>query len=84
MGPAYSFSWCFHRPCFDLSGFAVKIAKGWTSPSTTFLDEGILESAYTWLCQRRRNYLDHADVWNFRRHSRREIARLHRELLEGS
>ena len=48
------------------------------------LDEGILESAYTWLCKRRRNYPDHADAWNFRRHWRREIALLRRELLEGS
>ena len=40
------------------------------------LDEGILESAYAWLCKRRRNYPDHADVWNFRRHWRREIALL--------
>ncbi len=48
------------------------------------LDEGILESAYTWLCKRRRNYPDHADVWNFRRHWQREMARLRRELLEGS
>ncbi len=48
------------------------------------VDEGILDSAYTWLCKRRRNYPDHADVWNFRRHYQREIARLRRELLEGS
>ncbi len=48
------------------------------------LDEGIWESAYTWLCKRRRNYPDHADVWNFRRHWKREIVRLRRELLEGS
>ena len=48
------------------------------------VDEDILESAYAWLCKRRRNYPDHADVWNFRRHWRREIARLSRELLEGS
>ncbi len=48
------------------------------------LDEGILESAYTWLCKRRRNYPEHADVWNFRRHWKREMARLRRELLEGS
>ena len=40
------------------------------------LDEDILESAYTWLCKRRRNYPDHADVWNFRRNWQREIARL--------
>ena len=48
------------------------------------LDEGILESAYAWLCKRRRNYPDDADVWNFRRHWEREMARLRRELLEGS
>ena len=48
------------------------------------LDEGILESAYAWLCKRRRNYPDHADVWNFRRHWQREIVRLRRELLGGS
>ena len=48
------------------------------------LDEGSLESAYTWLCKRRRNYPDHADVWNFCRHGRREIDRLRRELLDGS
>ena len=48
------------------------------------LDEGILESSYAWLCKRRRNYPDHADVWNFRRHWKREIVRLRRELLEGS
>ncbi len=45
------------------------------------LDEGILESAYAWLWKRRRNYPDHADVWNFRRHWQREIARLCRDLL---
>ena len=48
------------------------------------LDEGILDSAYAWLCKRRRNYPDHADVWNFRRHWQREIARLRQELREGS
>ncbi len=48
------------------------------------LDEDILESAYTWLCQRRRNYPDRADIWSFRRHWRREMAHLRRELLEGS
>ena len=48
------------------------------------LDEGILARAYTWLCKRRRNYPDHADVWNFRRHWRQEMDRLRRELLEGS
>ena len=48
------------------------------------LDEGILGSAYAWLCKRRRNYPDHADVWNFRRHWKREIPLQRRELLEGS
>ena len=48
------------------------------------LDEGILESAYSWLCKRRRNYPDHADISNFRRHWQREMARLRRELLDGS
>ena len=48
------------------------------------LDEGVLDSAYTWLRKRRRNCPDHADVWNFRRHWRREVDRLRRELLEGS
>ena len=47
-------------------------------------DERVLESAYTWLCKRRRNYPDRADVWSFRRHWQREMARLRRELLEGS
>ena len=48
------------------------------------LDEGILESAYSWLCKRRRNYPDPADIWNFRRPWQREMARPRRELLDGS
>ena len=48
------------------------------------LDEGNLASAYSWLCKRRHNYPAHADVWNFRRHWHREIARLRQELLDGS
>jgi hypothetical protein len=30
--------------------------------------DGVLDTAYDWLCRRRRDYPDHADVWDFRRH----------------
>ena len=70
--------------CFDLSEFTVKIPEGMDITLDDIADEEMLEVAYTWLCKRRRNYPDHADVWNFCRHWKREIARLRRELLEGS
>ena len=37
----------------------------------------------TWLCHRRRDYPDHADVWSFRRNWVDEKARIKGELVVG-
>ena len=42
-----------------------------------------LEAAFNWLCRRRRDYPDHADVWDFRRDWPQEKARLRADLLAG-
>ena len=51
---------------------------------TDIVDDGILETAFTWLCQRRREYPPDADCWRFRRDWPNEKARLQAELLEGT
>ncbi len=43
----------------------------------------VLDAAFEWLCQRRRDYPDHADVWSFRRDWAYEKARIRRELVAG-
>jgi RNA-directed DNA polymerase len=51
---------------------------------TDFINDDILETAYTWLCKRRRDYPPEADCWRFRREWPAEKARLQAELLEGT
>ncbi len=41
----------------------------------------MLDAAYGWLCHRRRDYPDNADVWSFRRHWPVEKRRLQTDLL---
>ena len=45
--------------------------------------DAVLNAAYEWLCQRRRDYPDHADVWSFRRNWANEKARIKLELVAG-
>ncbi len=45
--------------------------------------DAVLDAAYEWLCHRRRDYPDHADVWSFRRDWTDEKTRLKRELVAG-
>jgi hypothetical protein len=45
--------------------------------------DAVLNAAYEWLCHRRRDYPDHADVWSFRRNWANEKARINRELVAG-
>jgi hypothetical protein len=42
-----------------------------------------LDAAFVWLCKRRRDYSDDADVWDFRRDWPGEKARLHSDLSAG-
>ena len=49
----------------------------------TITSETTLDAAFAWLCKRRRDYPDDADVWNFRRNWPREKARLQTDLLAG-
>ena len=46
--------------------------------------EAVLDQGYAWLCQRRRAFPTHADVWALRRHWQRERPRLRAELLAGT
>ena len=45
--------------------------------------DAVLDAAYGWLCHRRRDYPDDADVWSFRRHWPGEKQRIQSELLAG-
>lgn len=44
----------------------------------------VLDAAYVWLCRRRRDYPDCADIWSFRRDWCREKERLRAGLLAGA
>jgi len=43
----------------------------------------VLDAAYEWLCRRRREYPDHADVWGFRRNWKQEKDSLRGDLRSG-
>ena len=45
--------------------------------------DATLDTAFAWLCKRRRDYPDHAEVWDFRRHWPAEKARLQLDLSAG-
>ncbi len=44
----------------------------------------ILDTAYTWLCKRRKDWSASADVWRFRQNWPKEKGRLREELLTGT
>jgi RNA-directed DNA polymerase len=48
------------------------------------LADEVLDSAYAWLCERRKDWPANAHVWTFRRRWAQEKARLRNELLEGT
>ncbi len=45
--------------------------------------DGVLDAAFAWLCKRRRDYPDHADVWEFRRNWPQQKDRIRAELPSG-
>jgi len=45
--------------------------------------DAVLDAACEWLCHRRRDYPDHADVWSFRRDWATEKARIKGEVVAG-
>ena len=50
----------------------------------TLASDATLDAAFVWLCKRRRDYPDHADVWDFRRHWPAEKVRLQLDLSTGN
>lgn len=46
--------------------------------------DAVLDSAYEWLCRRRRDYSANSDVWALRRNWPREKEQIRRELLSGN
>ena len=46
--------------------------------------DDVLDSAYEWLCRRRRDYSANSDVWSFRRCWRHEKLQIKNELLSGN
>jgi hypothetical protein len=50
---------------------------------TSIASDSVLDAAFTWLCKRRRDYPDHADVWEFRRNWPQEKDRIRTELPSG-
>ncbi len=49
----------------------------------TIASDTTLDDAFIWLCKRRRDYPDHADVWDFRRQWPAEKASLQSDLSAG-
>jgi len=47
------------------------------------LRPAVVDTAYRWLCERRKDYPDHADVWWLRYHWPRERERLCADLCAG-
>ena len=45
--------------------------------------DSVLDAAFNWLCKRRRDYPDHADIWDFRRNWPHEKDRIRTELPSG-
>ena len=48
------------------------------------VSDDVLDSAYAWLCRRRRDYSANSDVWSFRQCWPREKERIKAELLSGN
>ena len=49
----------------------------------TIASDNTLDAAFAWLCKRRQDYPDGADVWDFRQAWPEEKARLRSDLLAG-
>jgi hypothetical protein len=47
-----------------------------------FFSESIIDTAYKWLCKRRRNYHHNSDVWHLRFYWKTEKEKLIKELKE--
>ncbi len=47
------------------------------------ISDAVLDTAYDWLCRRRREYTDHAGIWAFRRDWVQEKDRLRVEMRSG-
>ena len=52
-------------------------------PLTRLASDDILDAAYTWLCNQRRDYPSDSDVWSFRRDWAAEKQRIRSDLLAG-
>jgi hypothetical protein len=46
--------------------------------------DDVLDTAYEWLCRRRRDYSPHSDIWAFRRDWARAKEQIKGELLSGT
>jgi hypothetical protein len=53
-------------------------------PLTQLASDDVRDTAYEWLCRRRRDYSANSDVWVLRRDWLREKERIKRELLSGN
>jgi RNA-directed DNA polymerase len=51
---------------------------------TQLASDHVLDTAYEWLCRRRRDYSPNADVWAFRRDWLREKEQIKADLLSGN
>jgi RNA-directed DNA polymerase len=54
------------------------------SITSALASDDVLDAAYDWLCQRRRNYSANSDVWWFRRNWLHEKERIKHDLKSGS
>ena len=53
-------------------------------PLDELASDDVLDSAYAWLCKRRRDWPPDADVWSFRHRWRQAKAMIRAALLDGS
>ena len=70
-----------HRRIAHLADYTLRdVIDGLLMLVDRLTSDAVLDAAFDWLCQRRRDYPDHSDVWDFRRHWLREKARVRDDL----
>src|SRR5215475_9562059 len=70
-----------HSPSPSITIYApLRVAQDPVTLLDRLVSDAVLDAAYDWLCLRRQEYPDHADVWDFRRRWKQEKERLLHDL----
>ena len=75
--------WCYILAS-RRGGILIQIQLHHALPLTDVVTDAVLDTAYVWLCQRRRDWPAKADVWRFRQDWPENKATLRADLLAGT